>query len=335
MNRTRLAWMIQPDLTELMLRPADRRLLSALTDVLWWEGDQPPNAEEAREALANADAAVFSWGAPSLTAQVLDGAPHLQRVYYAAGSVKPIVDDALWARGIRLTSAAAAIAENVAEYTVGLIILGLYNHWALSDLIAQGQWERKGGTLGEPRALIDTTVGVLGAGQVGRRVLRLLQNFPCRVLLYDPFVGEDVAQELGATKTSLEELLPQADAVTIHVPNLPETQHLLNRETLALMRDDAVLINTARGGAIDEDALITELRKGRFFALLDVTNPEPPAADHPFRTLPNVRMSPHIAGGVNNGRRHIGRLVLEQIQRDVTGQEPIHVITKEMLPYIA
>lgn len=335
MTRHTLAWLVQPELTDLMLTQNDRRLIDALMDVTWWQGAQPPSAGEARAALSHAQSAVVSWGAPRMTDDVLAAAPHLTRLHYAAGSVKPIVDEAIWTRGIRLTSASAALAENVAEYTLGLIILGLYNFWALTDAVSQGQWVHRAGSLGEPRALINTTIGILGAGQAGRRVMRLLQNFPCRVLLYDPFVSADVAQLLGATKATLEELLAQSDVVSVHIPNLPETQHLLNAGTLTLMRDDAVLINTARGAIIDESALIDELQKGRFFALLDVTNPEPPAPDHPFRHLPNVRLAPHIAGGVNNGRQQIGRLILEQLQRDITGQEPLYEVTQDMLATIA
>lgn len=335
MTRQTLAWLVQPELTEIMLGARERALLEAMTDVIWWEGAAPPTGPEAADLLRAADLAVFSWGAPKLTEEVLGNAARLRRVHYAAGSVKPLVHPAIWARQIRLTSAAAAIAENVAEYTLGLMILGLYNHWGLTEETRAGRWERSAGALGMPRALIGSTIGILGAGQVGRRVMRLLQNFPVRVLLYDPFITQGEARELGGEKVDLETLLCQADVVTLHVPNLPETYHLLNAERFALMRDDAVLINTARGASIDEDALVTELRKGRFFALLDVTDPEPPAVDHPFRTLPNVRLTPHVAGGINNGRLQIGRLVLSEIEQSVTGGEPLHEVTEEMLSTIA
>lgn len=334
-TRHKLAWLVQPDLTALMLTPHSRAMIEAMTDVTWWQGDKPPTGPEARSALADATLAVFSWGAPKLTDDVLAEADSLQRVHYAAGSVKPMVDDALWTQGVRLTSAAAAIAENVADYTLGLIILGLSNFWALSEETRAGNWVRSAGALGEPRALSGCTIGVLGAGQVGRRVIQHLQPFPVHVLLYDPFVNAPTAAAYGAEKVELDDLLRRADVVTLHVPNLPETRNLLNAERFALMRDDAVLINTARGASIDEDALVTELRKGRFFALLDVTNPEPPAPDHPFRTLPNVRLTPHIAGGLNNGRQTIGRLILREIQRDVAGEEPLYEVTEKMLATIA
>src|SRR5690606_39192788 len=262
-TRHKLAWLVQPDLTDQMLTPSARSLIEALTDVTWRQGDAPPTPDQACDALADATLAVFSWGAPTLTADVLAQARHLQRVHYAAGSVKPIVDDALWANGVRLTSAAAAIAENVADYTLGLIILGLSNFWALSEETRAGNWVRSAGALGGPRALSGCTIGVLGAGQVGRRVIQHLQHFPVHVLLYDPFVDPAAAAAYGAQKTELDDLLRRADVVTLHVPNLPETRHLLNAERFALMRDNAVFINTAHASAIDEQALVAGPRKGR------------------------------------------------------------------------
>lgn len=335
MSRLKLAWLIPPELTNEMLGRRERRLIEALTDVTWWQADAPPAADAARQALADAQIAVFAWGAPRLTESVLADATQLQRVHYAAGSVKPLVDDALWQRNIRLTSASAALAENVAEFTLAQMILGLYNYFALCDEVQAGRWKRYAEPLGRPRSMIGATIGIVSAGQVGRRVIELLQPFPVTTLLYDPYVEAATAQAWGARKVSFEALLSQSDVVSIHAPNLPELRHLFDAEALGRMKDDAVLINTARGALIDEMALVTELRKGRFFALLDVTDPEPPAADHPLRTLPNVRLAPHIAGGVNTGRRQNGRLVLREIEQDVAGEEPLYEVTKEMLSYIA
>ncbi|NLN27404.1 MAG: hydroxyacid dehydrogenase, partial [Firmicutes bacterium] len=111
--------------------------------------------------------------------------------------------------------------------------------------------------------------------------------------------------------------------------------HMFNRETFGLMKDDAIFINTARGSLVNEDDLIAELEKGRFWACLDVTDPEPPAADSPLRSLPNVTLTPHIAGSVNNGHRRIGRYVTEEIERFVAGEPAVNPVLREQLATLA
>jgi len=153
-------------------------------------------------------------------------------------------------------------------------------------------------------------------------------------LLYDPYVSGEEARRLGATKVELDELLRRADIVSVHAPSLPETRHMLNARTLALMKDEAILINTARGALIDEVALVAELSKGRFFAFLDVTDPEPPAPDHPFRRLENVVLTPHLAGIVEDAT-WLGEMEVEELRRFFSGEPPLHRVTREMLARIA
>jgi phosphoglycerate dehydrogenase-like enzyme len=128
--------------------------------------------------------------------------------------------------------------------------------------------------------------------------------------------------------------LERADVVSLHAPDNPATRQMLNAERLARMKDDALLINTARGSLIDEQALIEELARGRFFAFLDVTDPEPPAADSPLRRLPNVVVTPHIAGCIENCNQ-LGELAVEELRRFFAGQPPIYQITPELLERIA
>jgi phosphoglycerate dehydrogenase-like enzyme len=151
-------------------------------------------------------------------------------------------------------------------------------------------------------------------------LIRLLKQFDVRILVHDPYLSDEAVSELGAEKVELDELLKQSDVVSIHAPSIPETTHLLNERTLRLMKDDAILINTARGSLIDEDALVAELRQGRLWACLDVTDPEPPAPDHPFRSLPNVTLIPHIAGAVNNGLYRIGSYITRELELFAKGE---------------
>jgi phosphoglycerate dehydrogenase-like enzyme len=162
----------------------------------------------------------------------------------------------------------------------------------------------------------------------------LLQAFAVRVLVYDPFISADEAALVGAQKVELDELLRRADIVSLHAPAKPETHHLLNAERLALMKDNALLINTARGSLIDEPALVNELSRGRFFAFLDVTDPEPPAAGSPLRRLDNVVVMPHIAGCIENCGR-MGELAVEELRRFFAGELAFYPVRPEMFSRIS
>ena len=177
-------------------------------------------------------------------------------------------------------------------------------------------------------------MGIIGASNVGRYVIQLLEPFECQVLLYDPYVSEEQSQELGVRKMELDDLLAEADVVSLHTPATKETYQLLDARRLKLMKDDALLVNTARGTVIDEEALIKELEKGRFFAFLDVTDPEPPAADSLLRSLPNVAVTPHIAGCIENCG-HLGEMAVEELRRFFAGEPAIYQVTREQLERIA
>lgn len=294
--------------------------------------DENPDSKRAKELIKDAHIVITSWGCPKIDKEILATAPNVELVAHAAGSVKGIVSDELWDRGIRVTGSAKAIGIGVAETALGFTIASLKNMWRLSENTSKGEWN-----LGKEnvREVYGVNIGVIGAGRAGRHYIELMKNFDVNILLYDPVLTEDQAKDMGAKKVELEELLRESDVVSIHAPSIPETDKMLNSETLALMKDDAVLINTARGSIIDEDALVAELKKGRLFACLDVTDPEPPAEDHPFRTLPNVILTPHIAGAVNNGLYRIGSYVVEEIRRFEDGKKMDGEVLQEELEKLA
>ena len=293
---------------------------------------QRTTADEVARLLEGADVAVTSWGCPCLDEDVLASAGSLRLVVHAAGTVKQLVSDALFDRGIRVTSGAAVIAKGVAETTLGIMITATKNILKLNEATSRGEW-------GEARRLCrdfcDLTVGIVGCGHVGRSVISLLRNFEVDVLVYDPYLSDEEAARMGARRTGLEELLKSSDIVSLHAPSIPETHHMINRNTLAHMRDGAILINTARGSLINEEDLVREVESGRITAWLDVTDPEPPAADHPFRRLPGVVLTPHIAGVAANGRTRLGRYALQEIERFVKGEDPLYEVRREQLPRLA
>jgi len=309
--------------------------LEAFANVVHHPGDEPAEKAELIQLLQDADACITSWGVAQLDADVMNAAPNLKAMAHMGSSVKRFVSDAFWARKMHLTSTGIALAKTVAETTVGLMIVGQKRVWQLAQHVRDGGW-RESPVWDRWFAceLYRRNVGIIGASNVGRHVIELLKPFKPNVLLYDPFVTAEDAKALGTTKVELDELLRQSDVVSIHAPANPATHHMLNAAGMALMKDDALIINTARGSIIDEKALIEELKKGRFFAFLDVTDPEPPAEDSPLRTLENVVVVPHIAGCIDNCTM-LGELAVEELRRFFAGEPAVYQITPELFERIS
>jgi phosphoglycerate dehydrogenase-like enzyme len=315
-----------------MFSPAAWQKLDSFADVIHYAGDEPAKKADLLALLPQADACITSWGVDALDADVMAAAPRLKALAHMGSSVKRFVSDALWARGVRVTSAGAALALDVAETTVGLMIVGMKRVWPLGQHVRAGGWRE---THWWPaREMFSKKVGIIGASNVGRHVIKLLGSFSVEILLYDPFVKPEEARALGVTLVGLDELLRMSDIVSLHAPEKPDTIHMLNAERLAMMKDDALVINTARGALIDEKAFIRELEKGRFFAFLDVTDPEPPAADSPLRKLENVVITPHSAGCIENCGR-MGEMAAEELRRFFAGEPAIYEMKPDMFGRIA
>ena len=289
--------------------------------------------ESVEQVIKGADVLVTSWGNQPLDEKYLELCPDVKLLVHAAGSVKPVVSEALWKKGVRVTSCAGVLSMGVSETALGFTIAASKNFFALNDNLHAGGWAEGKENI---RELYDLTVGVVGGGWAGRHYIELLKAFDVDILLYDPFVTAEKAAQMGAEKAELEELLKRSDIVSIHAPQIPETYHMFNAQTLALMKKDAVLINTARGTIIDEAALYEHMRAGNLkYACLDVYDPEPPAADNPLRTLKNCIMTPHLAGLANNGLKKIGQHVCEEIESFLASGALATEVTESMLARMA
>ncbi|WP_313887912.1 hydroxyacid dehydrogenase [Lentzea alba] len=263
--------------------------------------------------LPDVDLLVTGWGCPPITAAVLDRLPSLKAIVHTAGSVRGFVTDACWDRGIVVSSAAQANALPVAEYTVAMILLSGKRVLERAREYRSAK-QMTGYDIPDTVGNFGTTVGVLSASMIGRRVVELLRPYDFHVLVHDPFVTEVD----GAESVSLHELFERSDVVSVHTPLLPETRGLVSRELLGLLRDDAVLINTARGAVIDQEALVDEV--GRIRAVLDVTDPEVLPADHPLWRHDNVLITPHLAGSQGNEWLRLGRHAVSEVRRWVAGE---------------
>ena len=278
--------------------------------------------------LADTEILLTSWGAPRLDAELLDRMPRLRAVVHAAGSVQQLVSDELWERGITVTSAADANAVPVAEYTFATIILAFkraFVHMRSPSTVVE--WRD---LVGSTRyGSVGRTVGIVGFSRIGRRVVRMLGQLDgIRIIVADPFVSAQAVADAGAELLPLDDMLGQVDVLSLHAPALPETRHMIGAAELAALHDGATVINTARGWILDHDALLAECESGRLDAVLDVTEPDPLPTDSPLRTLPNVALTPHIAGSMGNEARRLADSALDDVEALLHGGVPSQVITR-------
>ncbi len=313
-----------------MFRPAVWAQLNQEFEV--WQNPQARHLapEEAPPETADCAAVITGWGAKRFSADWLEAAPALKLVAHTAGSPRPLfgddtVRDILIPRGIAVYTGADGMAVNVAEQTIGLMILGARRF----PLQAQGfKQKQQNGASAIPVPARDApfltgaTVGLVSASKVARQVIPLLHAFGCTILVYDPFLSAQTAAELGVRLSDLPEMFAACDIVSLHAPDLPATRGLIGAELLARLRDGATFVNTSRGSVVDHDALLQECRSGRIFAALDVSNPEPLPPDSPFWELPNVLLLPHIAGQGRAGYAKIGEGALQAI-RDALANRPV------------
>ncbi|WP_101848242.1 hydroxyacid dehydrogenase [Zhihengliuella sp. ISTPL4] len=286
--------------------------------------------------LSRVEVLVTGWGAPALDAPLLDRLPRLRAVFHAAGSVRSLVSGAFWERDILLTSAAEANAAPVAEYTLAMILLsGKRALLPLREDDAQYDLRvgpRVGGRIGN----LDRTVGIVGFSRIGRRVVELLRPFPgLEVLVADPYADPDAVAAAGARLVRLDALLPAVDVLSLHAPALPSTERMIGAPQLAALRDGATLLNTARGTLLDHDALLAECASGRLDAILDVTDPEPLPPDHPLLRLPNVAVTPHLAGSLGTEAHRLADAALDELEAWADGRPPRHPVHRTDLAHSA
>jgi phosphoglycerate dehydrogenase-like enzyme len=331
-RRPRTMALMAPDVFEQQLDAArlDRLAgLATLTDLVWTDTLDTPDV---RERARDVEVLLTSWGAPRLTAERLDHLPALRAVVHCAGSVRGLVSDAFWDRGIQVTTAADANAIPVAEFTVAAVVLASKKVHVLSALAREHRedWSYRG-TVG-PTSTFGLTVGVVGFSRVGRRVvegLRALEE--CTVLVVDPYADPAEVAAAGGRLVSLEQMLPQVDVLSLHAPSVPATDRMIGAAELAALPDHATLVNTARGSLVDHDALASECRTGRLHAILDVTDPEPLPAGSVLYGLPNVMLTPHVAGSLGTETLRMTASALDQLELYASGRPLTAAMTRERL----
>lgn len=279
---------------------------------------------------------IFSgWGVPKMDEAFLNHALNLKYVFYSAGTIKSMVTDEFWKRGIRVSSAWAMNAIPVSEYTLSQILFSLKSGYQFARAYKMDKGRDR---LSRVKfvGVYQSTVGLVSLGMIGKLVAQRLKSFDINVIAYDPFVSKEDADKMGVTLCSLEEVFKNADVVSIHTPWLKETENMITGEMIASMKEGATLINSSRGAVIRENEMIDVLLKREDLqAVLDVTYPEPPEEDSPLWTMENVMLTPHIGGSMGKECYRHSQAMYEECVRYLNGENLKYEISEEKLKIMA
>lgn len=306
--------------------------LSSLGDLHVYDRNNYDDREYVLDFIKDSDLIVTAWGSPRIDDEMIRACPDLRGIIHAGGGIKHLLSDEFIKRKLPISSANGTLADGVAESTVAMMVAACKRMFWLSDDTHRGLWRENHSMI---KDFYDITVGIVSAGAIGRRVIKLLQSYKVDVLVYDPYVSEEEMARLGAKKCELNELIAESDVISIHTPNIPATDNLFNAENIPLIKDGAVVINTARPNVIDEEVFIKELSKNRFTAVIDVMHEEPPSTEHPYRKLSNVILLPHIAGASTNGCKRMGEFAVDEAERLYHGEELKGIVDLSKLSIMA
>jgi phosphoglycerate dehydrogenase-like enzyme len=310
--------------------------LARLEQLVDWAGPRtdPAAFTEDGRRFDDVELIISSWGMPEMNEPFLAKVPRLRALFHAAGTVKAIATAASWGRGIRISNASLENARPTAEFAFAEIILSLKRAWPrVFQLREQRRYVQD-----DPLAVgsCGSTVGLISLGKIGRLVAQRLATLDVKVLAWDPHVSATDAAALGVELCPLDEVFARAHVVSCHSPLTPETTGMLRRGHFARMKPGATFINTARGALVREAELIAVLQeRPDLFAVLDVTEQEPLQPGSPFHGLPNVVLTPHIAGSIGPECRRLGRMMVEDVARYLAGQPLRGEVFQEQLKILA
>jgi phosphoglycerate dehydrogenase-like enzyme len=280
------------------------------------------------QLLESVEAVFSGWGCPVLNIDLLEKAPILKVIFYGAGSIKYFVTDAFWERNIQVTSAYAANSVPVVEFCLAHILLGLKTAWQQARVYRQKRAVDRLPVAGA----YGSTVGLVSLGMIGRMMAERLKTFDVNIIAYDPYVQEYP----GVTLCALDDLFAQSDVVCVHTPWLKETEGLITGAHIASMKPYSTLINSSRGIILREAEMIAVLQQRHdLSAVLDVTYPEPPIPDSPLFILPNVVLTPHIAGSVGRECQRMGQYMVDELQRYLAGRPMKYALSREQVEKMA
>lgn len=285
--------------------------------------------------LEDAEVIFSGWGCPAITDEILDAAPNLKAIFYAAGSVKMLANKGeLFDRGIKLTSSVLANSIPVAEFCLSQIIFSLKLGWHHSlEIMRKKAWMPYDKRYAVP-GCYDSTVGIISLGAISRKLIELLRPFDINIMLSSRYLTEQEASQMGVQLASADQIFRQADVVSLHSPSYQKG--IITGEHFKMMKPYSTFINTARGICVREDEMIDVLsNRPDIMALLDVTNPEPPVAGSKLFELPNVVTFPHIAGSMNAECRRMAQYAIDDFYHYLRDEPLMYEVSKRQWEYMA
>jgi phosphoglycerate dehydrogenase-like enzyme len=302
-----------------------------------WGGpsEDPADAERLKARIGDADILLVCHGSPYIDDAILDAAPKLKLIGELEGDrfADRIDVDEAWRRGIRVTDTTHGSSLPVAERALALAIIGLRNAGEqFRRLIAGEEFRRSREDYGYRHGeLTGQTVGLIGLGHIGRRFIELLAPFRCTILVHDPYVPKELALAMGVQLTSLERVMSDGQIVVCTAPLTPATHRMIGARELGWLQPEAVFVNVSRGAIVDADALYERAQVGDIRVSLDVFDPEPIPAASPIRALPNVFLSPHIAGVTAACRPRFFSFMVDEIERFLGGHETMFDLSPRVM----
>jgi phosphoglycerate dehydrogenase-like enzyme len=310
-----------------------RETRQKLADFRWKRVDGSTVSNELRTSLATAEALITTWDSPSFGEDLREMAPRMRIIAHCGGEVKSRFARPLFKR-LTITNAADPMARATAEMGATFLMYCARNVDFYRRELAKpsNRIYDEVHLHGSPDSLIGQTVGMIGFGRIGRALVDLMRGFDVNWLVHDPYAPHSLAKKYPVRFVSLKHLLPKVRLVVLAAALTEQTRGILDKENLAAMPDGAAVINIARGGLIDLDALRKEVRKGRLRCAIDVTDPiEPLPVDDPLRTMEGAIVTPHIAGSGRHVRQEIAGVVLDDLARFFSGRSVMNRVTTAML----
>ncbi|GFG76588.1 D-3-phosphoglycerate dehydrogenase [Mycobacterium botniense] len=300
----------------------------------WVDG---PNRDQLLSAVSEADALLVR-SATTVDAEVLAAAPKLKIVARAGVGLDNVDVDAATERGVLVVNAPTSNIHSAAEHAIALLLAAARHIPAADASLRAHEWKRSSFTGTE---IFGKTVGIVGLGRIGQLVAQRLAAFGTRIVAYDPYVSHARAAQLGIELVSLDDLLARADFISVHLPKTPETAGMIGRDALAKTKPGVIVVNAARGGLLDEEALAEAVRDGHVRAAgIDVFATEP-CTDSPLFELPQVVVTPHLGASTVEAQERAGTDVAESVKLALAGEfvpDAVNVgagvVSEEVLPWL-
>ena len=264
-----------------------------------------------------------------ITRNVIDQCPNLKIIGVLRGGYENVNVTYAQSKGIQVMHTPGRNADSVADYTVGMAIAECRNIAKGHYGIKNGEWIREYPNMDTIPDLPGRTFGLVGLGEIGKKVVKRLSGFDMHILVYDPFVKPEQVESLPIELVTLEQLLKESDFVSLHARLTDENTHMIGKAQFALMKETAYFINTARAGLVDEEALYEALRDHQIAgAAIDVFEVEPPGLDHPLVKLENITLTPHMAGGSRDAFFNTPKMLAVELEK-VLAKQPSRYLLKE------